>query len=183
MGKLTTRQHIIDTARGLFVERGFTATTIRDIAETAGVSPALVIKLTGPKAQLFKLAAPDIPDDEGPLHHDEPVGYRLVRNVVERRDTDDFDYWATAPFVIQEAPDRELARDEMRGLTMTRIAAAIGDDSVGKVPTRLVNTLLLGLACSLRTIELIPTSVLASEELIETYGAIVQSIIDDQVKG
>ncbi len=54
----TTRDAVLEVARKLFTERGFTSTTIRDIAEGAGVSPALVMKLTGSKAQLFEPRSP-----------------------------------------------------------------------------------------------------------------------------
>ncbi len=40
MSERTTRDTILDAARPLFAERGFNGTTIRDIAEAAGVSPA-----------------------------------------------------------------------------------------------------------------------------------------------
>lgn len=41
--KQATRERVVDAAGGLFRERGFTATTVRDIARTAGVSTGTVM--------------------------------------------------------------------------------------------------------------------------------------------
>lgn len=178
MTEKSTRQLIIDAARSQFMSRGFTGTTIREIAAAAGVSPALVIKLTGSKAQLFRLATPDIAIEDAP-REDELPGYRLVRAIVDRRNAMDFEYWVAAPAAVLESPDRDAARDEMRDLVLREISAAIGDKTTEKLRTRLVITMLMGLAASLRTLQLIPDAVLASEDLTARYGAMVQAVIDD----
>ncbi|MFF0818459.1 TetR family transcriptional regulator [Rhodococcus sp. NPDC003318] len=179
MSERTTRDVILDAARTLFAERGFTLTTIRDVAEAADVSPALVMKLTGSKAELFQAAAPEAPTLEEQAQQSEPAGRRLVRTIVERRDSGDFEYWAIAPFILQEAPDREAAREEMAAGFVPRIARSIGDDSAGQVRSRLVVTLLLGLASGLRTFEILAPEAIDSGSLIDTYGALVQAIIDN----
>lgn len=179
MAERSTRDLIIDAARPLFAVRGFTGTTIRDIAEAAGVSPALVMKLTGSKAELFQAAAPDAPGLPAATDHDEPTGYRLVRTVVERRDSDDYEFWAMAPFLVHEAADPVAAREKLTERVVPRIAATIGDRTPGHVRSRLVVALLLGLAGALRTFEMLPDDVIAGASLIETYGRLVQQIIDD----
>ena len=68
-----TTAAILDAAEGLFSSRGFTAVTVRDIAERAGVSHALVHRYLGSKADVYRAvltrgeagivaAAPDDPD-------------------------------------------------------------------------------------------------------------------------
>lgn len=181
MSESPTRERILDAARVLFAERGFTATTIRHVAEEAGVSPALVIKLTGSKADLFRLTAPEASDLEGlGGRAGEPLGERLVRAIVERRDADDYEYWATVPFLLREAHDPTAAQAEFRETALRRMAHLIGDTSDESERARLVVTLLLGLATSLRTADLMPSTVISSRQLIETYGAIVQSVIDGE---
>lgn len=180
MSERTTRDVIVDAARELFAERGFTLTTIRDVADAAGVSPALVMKLTGSKSELFQAAAPEAPRVAEIDHPSESLGCRMVRALVERRDAGDFEYWAIAPFVLQEAPDREAARAKMTAGFVPRIAAAIGDDSARQVRSRLVVTLMLGLASGLRTFEMVTPDVIDSDNLIATYGALVQNIIDNE---
>lgn len=61
-GNPRTRQEILDGARPLFAERGFTGTSIRAVAASAEVDPALVHHYFGTKEGLFH-AAQDIPID------------------------------------------------------------------------------------------------------------------------
>lgn len=49
-----TRQTIVTAARGLFLERGYGATTMAAIAEAAGVSHETVYATLGPKPVLFR---------------------------------------------------------------------------------------------------------------------------------
>jgi AcrR family transcriptional regulator len=48
-----TRQDILDAARELFAEHGYDRTTIRGVARTAGVDPALIHHYFGTKSDLF----------------------------------------------------------------------------------------------------------------------------------
>lgn len=61
-GSPDTRAAILDAARDLFAERGLAGTTIRAVASSAGVDPALVHHYFGRKDDLF-LAALQIPFD------------------------------------------------------------------------------------------------------------------------
>ncbi|MGX6508756.1 TetR family transcriptional regulator [Rhodococcus sp. SJ-2] len=179
MTERTTRDTILDAARPLFAERGFNGTTIRDIAEAAGVSPTLVMKLTGSKAELFQAAAPESPGLADLDPAEEAPGYRLVRAIVERRNSGDYEFWAMAPYLVQEAPDPETARTKMAERVVPRIAAMIGEQTPDKARARMVVTLLLGLASGLRTFEILTPQAIDSAKLIEAYGALVQQIVDD----
>jgi len=179
----STRDNIIDAARRLFAERGYTSTTIKDVAELAGYSPAMVMKMMGSKAELYKAAAPTLPsvaDDPHFCEHESP-GYRLVRNIVERRDGDESEPWVMMPLLIHEAPDRASAEADARDRYIRGISAKIGDTSADKLPTQMVVAALLGLAGGIRTVGLLPTDAIDSEELIRRYGAVVQAIIDGAV--
>jgi len=72
-GREATTAEVLDAARDLFAERGYDAVTVRDIAERAGVTHALVHQYVGSKAEIFRAvlvrdentilaAAPDDPD-------------------------------------------------------------------------------------------------------------------------
>jgi AcrR family transcriptional regulator len=63
-----TRTAIIDAGTRLFIERGYGATSIDDIAREAGVSRATVFSAVGPKATLLKTAY-----DVALVGDDEPV--------------------------------------------------------------------------------------------------------------
>lgn len=49
-----TERHIVDAATRLFLDRGYTATTLADVAEEAGVGARTVYVRFGSKAGLFK---------------------------------------------------------------------------------------------------------------------------------
>ncbi|MFD5556646.1 TetR/AcrR family transcriptional regulator [Streptomyces sp. NPDC127068] len=60
--KRRTRQHLSDVATGLFLERGFDAVTIAEIAEAADVSVNTVYNYFPAKEDLFLDRAPDLAD-------------------------------------------------------------------------------------------------------------------------
>ncbi|WP_051461431.1 TetR/AcrR family transcriptional regulator [Tomitella biformata] len=171
----TTRQAIIDAATTLFSERGYSATTVRDIAELAGFSPAMVIKTMGSKADLFAIAAPDAPHLDNDLE-DEGIGYRLVRRIVARRDSGESDPWAMATFLIQDSPDPAAARIESRRKYVVFVAEQLGD-AENLRRAEYVVCVLLGLANGLRVFEVLADE--PAESLIARYGAIVQAMIDE----
>jgi len=86
-GPSLTRDSILDAARHLFGERGFDATTIRDIAALADVDPAMVHHHFGSKDKLFTaaLGAPIDPREHieavltGP---DDSMGERLLETML-----------------------------------------------------------------------------------------------------
>jgi AcrR family transcriptional regulator len=63
-GRPDTRQSILDAARRLFAELGYDRTTVRGIADAAGVDSRLVTHYFGSKQRLF-VAAAEPPVDPG----------------------------------------------------------------------------------------------------------------------
>jgi AcrR family transcriptional regulator len=53
-GSTQTREAIADAAREQFAERGYERATMRSIAESAGVDPALIVHFFGTKEALFE---------------------------------------------------------------------------------------------------------------------------------
>jgi AcrR family transcriptional regulator len=86
-GNQDTREAILTAARDAFAERGFDGASIRAIAATAGVDPALVHHYFGNKDQLF-LAAIEAPINPAELLERvaagdrSDVGERLVRTLL-----------------------------------------------------------------------------------------------------
>ena len=86
-GAPDTRAEVLDAARVLFAERGFSRTTIRAVAADAGVDPSLVHHYFGTKDDLF-MAALALPMDPrellGPIVAAGPdgAGERLVRTLL-----------------------------------------------------------------------------------------------------
>ena len=56
---LRTKQHLIDTAKDLFLERGYAATTIDNIADAAGVSRASFYTYFSSKREIMIVAGHD----------------------------------------------------------------------------------------------------------------------------
>jgi AcrR family transcriptional regulator len=87
-GPSTTRAEILDAARELFGTNGFDGTTLRMIAEAAGVDPALVARSYGDKDGLFRAAVawPWDPMEVVPAVARGPkrsAGYRLAGLIVD----------------------------------------------------------------------------------------------------
>ena len=105
------RQAVLDAAGRLFAEHGYATVTIRQIAEAAGVSPALVMKIGGNKASLFgALASLQVE----PLAEDYPresVALELLRRIVARRESKTVEPWIQAVVRVIDAPNPEEARE------------------------------------------------------------------------
>lgn len=170
----SSREAIITAATTLFGERGYSATTVRDIAELAGYSPAMVIKTMGSKADLYAAAAPDMPRLDEP-EHDEPLGHQLVRRIVSRRQTGESDPWAMATFLIQDSPDPDAVRVDTRRKYLAFVDGQIGE-SADPHRAEYVVCVLLGLANGIRGFGVLADE--PAETLIARYGALVQTVID-----
>lgn len=87
-GPSTTRADIVEAARTLFGSNGYEGTTLRMVAETAGVDPALVSRAFGGKAALFRAAVewPWDPAEVIPQLAAGPksrAGYRIIKEVID----------------------------------------------------------------------------------------------------
>lgn len=176
----TTDSHerIVQVARRLFGERGYTAVTIRAVASEAGVSPALVMKVAGSKEGLFALATPTEPT---PLADDLPLaglGEHLVRRMVRRRDEDTAEPWLRALYLLLDAPDPAAVRTEFRERILSRFPHrdAWPPESARHVDE--LACLLVGLAAGLRTFRLFDPRSTDLDAVVAEYGAIVQRVLD-----
>jgi AcrR family transcriptional regulator len=179
MGRTSTRDAVIEAARQLFGERGYTAVTVKDVAVLAGYSPAMVMKVMGSKAKLYAAAAPDVPSADVLLEQDEPIGFALVRRILRRRQSGESEPWSMVALLVQDAPDRDAARGELRERYVKWIAGQIGDESPSRKRSQLVVCVVMGLGAGMRILGLLGPDEMADEELIQQYGALVQGIIDD----
>ncbi|RNG28874.1 TetR/AcrR family transcriptional regulator [Streptomyces botrytidirepellens] len=86
--KRQTRQHISDVATGLFMERGFEAVTIAEIAEAAEVSVNTVYNYFPTKEDLFVDREEEVVDRPSRLVRERAAGQSAARAIVEqlRRD-------------------------------------------------------------------------------------------------
>jgi len=178
MTERDSRATVIDAARRLFGERGYNSVTIREIAAEAGMSPSMVMKVVGSKARLYADAAPMESDPYNPTVPREQRGYELVSRVLQRRDTDAVEPWVRAIYLTQDSPDPEAARQSFRKSFLDRIKPQLGDSLDAQLRGELVVCALVGLACGVRTFRLLSSEENDTEEVMQRYGALVQSLID-----
>jgi AcrR family transcriptional regulator len=82
-GEAVTRKAIIKAARAAFLEKGYAATTIREVARQAEVDPALVYHYFGDKPGLF-VALLKLPVDPRQVKHQSSRGGFSGVTLVER---------------------------------------------------------------------------------------------------
>jgi AcrR family transcriptional regulator len=85
-----TRARLLDSARELFLQHGYRATGLREVAAKAGVDVTLVRRYFGSKQNLFTEAT-DVSGDIQAIQHapDEAVGQHLISRVLQaHRDVD-----------------------------------------------------------------------------------------------
>ncbi|AUZ34175.1 TetR/AcrR family transcriptional regulator [Arthrobacter sp. PGP41] len=86
-GTNASRGHILETARRLFAEHGFEGTSLRQVARSAGVDPAMIHHFFNGKDELFALSV-ELPANPGEVLagvEDSPPGERaelIVRAVL-----------------------------------------------------------------------------------------------------
>lgn len=170
-----THEAVLHAARLLFGERGYAATSIREIAAEAGVSPAMVMKVGGTKRRLHAMATPLEPAPLDPATPLEGMGELMVRRLLDRRADEAAEPWLRALFLLQDAEDPQEARAELRRRLLGRF------DSHDPVAARRVDQfgcLMLGLAAGVRALRLLPEDRTDAEAVVTEYGALVQQVID-----
>lgn len=179
MSEPSTQERIRRSASRLFHELGYSGVTIRGVADDAGVSPALVMKLFGSKAALYAASTPEV---GMPSTEDVPfaeLGNYLVSRVVARIRTGETDPWAQAVFLTWQSPDPDMERRRYFDQVAVHVMRHLPDDPVGRERGYAACCQLVGLALGLRTLGL-PEGTSAEEHdaLITRYGALVQATLD-----
>ena len=116
-----TKATILVAAREQFASSGYQGATIRAIASSAGVDPALVMRYFGNKEALFAAAAdfdlrlPDL----GAMPR-ERVGVALVEHFLDRWDGDE-----TLLALMRASVANEMAADRMRSIFSTQLTPVV----------------------------------------------------------
>ncbi|MFC0003242.1 TetR/AcrR family transcriptional regulator [Micromonospora siamensis] len=180
-GNPDTRDAILAAARTAFAERGFDAASIRAIATTAGVDPALVHHYFRTKEELFR-ATVAIPIDPAELlprvlagGRDE-VGARLVRTFLGVWDSP---VGTAAVALLRSAVSNQWTARLLREFLTTQILRRVLDQldlDPAEAPLRgsLVSTQLAGLAMMRYVIRLEPVASATPDTLVATIGPTLQ---------
>lgn len=179
MTETSTQERIRRSASRLFHELGYSGVTIRGVADDAGVSPALVMKLFGSKAALYAASTPEVgmPSTEN-VPFDE-LGNYLVMRVVARIRTGENDPWAQAVFLTWQSPDPDVERRRFVDQVVTHVLRHLPNDDEGRARAHAVSCLMVGLALGLRTLGLRDDAPQAAQDaFIERYCGLVQATLE-----
>lgn len=119
-GADATRARLVAAAQKAFSERGFERTTVREIAEAAGVNPALINRYFGGKEQLFAEAVSidlRLPDLSAVAR--DGLGRALVAHFFQRWEED------LLQVLIRTAATHEAAAARMREILADQVEVMV----------------------------------------------------------
>jgi AcrR family transcriptional regulator len=188
-GRQDTKEAILAAARDAFAEKGFDGASIRYIATSAGVDPALVHHYFGTKDQLF-LAAMQIPIDPGKIIPQlaaagiDGLGERLIRTFLGIWDSP---VGAAGVALLRSAVRNELAAKLLREFITTQVMRRVLshlDLDPAEVPTRasLIGSQILGLAMMRYVIKLEPLAGAAPDAVAAAIGPTIQRYLSEPLK-
>lgn len=128
-----TRAALLDAARQVFAEQGFSGATVRGIAARAGVDAAMVNHWFGGKQGLFTATIelpfdPIVLVDEALRGDREDVGERIIRNFARMWDTYDGRFATIMHSVSSQEQAARMMREFFSASVFGRITSALGVD-------------------------------------------------------
>jgi AcrR family transcriptional regulator len=189
-GNQDTRQSILEAARDQFAEKGYDKASIRAIAATADVDPALVHHYFGTKEKLF-LATMNSPINPGELIPQalqgprEQAGERLVRMALSVWDSP---AGTAAVAVFRSALSNEWTARLLREFVVTQIlrraiSELVTDPAEGPTRSSLVATQIAGLMVTRYVLKIEPIASADPELLVAAIGPNVQRFLSDPLPG
>jgi AcrR family transcriptional regulator len=174
-----SKRRILETARALFREHGYSGTTVRAVAAEAGVDPAMVFYFFGTKQGLFGATvemSADVPPAIDAIFTGglDGIGERIVRTLLENLDRSD-----RTPLVIltRSAPTHDRSQALLREYIEREIAdrmAAMLDTPDAALRVGMVNVQILGLAVARYIVRLDSVAEASVDELAARFGPVVQ---------
>jgi AcrR family transcriptional regulator len=172
-----TRAAILAAARVRFAADGYERATIRAIAETAGIDPAMVMRYYGSKEKLFATAA-DF-DLRLPAPASLPAtgfGTALARHFVDRWEGDE-----TLMALLRAAVTNDSAAARMRDIFAGQLAPAVAAlcPYPEEAPTRtgLMASQVLGMALCRYVLRLPPVAAMSRDEVVAWIGPTIERYV------
>ena len=183
-GNQDTRTAILAAARKAFAERGYDKASIRQIATSAGVDPALVHHYFGSKEQLFleMMELPVNPNDFLPQVLGggvDAVGERLVRTFLTVWDSP---VGTTAAALMRSAVSHDwsarMLREFITAQILRRVVNSLDlDPKEGPLRASLIASQMLGLAMARYIVKVEPLASTPREELVAAIAPTIQGYL------
>ncbi len=190
-GNPDTREAILSAAREAFAERGYDAASIRQIATSAGVDPALVHHYFGTKEQLF-LEAVQMPIDPREIiplvaaPGVDGIGERLIRTFLSVWDSP---RGATAAALLRSAVTNEWTAKLLREFVVTQILRRgikelklDMNTSEGALRASLVASQLVGLGTVRYILKVEPLASASTDQVVAAIGPTIQRYINGDIR-
>lgn len=169
-----TRANILAAARELFGTVGYARTTIRAVAQHAGIDPAMVIRYFGSKQKLFSVAAEfdlRLPDLSGAPR--DQVGAMLAAHIVDRWEADD-----ALVILLRTAVTDDNVAERMRSIFASQLVPIVesltGDRDQAARRASLAASQALGIALCRNVLKFSPLTALTRGEIIDWVGPTLQ---------
>lgn len=185
-GSPGSRDLILAAARTEFEQRGYDATTVRAIAASAKVDPAMIHHYFGTKEKLF-LAALEIPFAPtavassiagGPR---ESLGERAVKTFLSI--WEDRDARGPLLLLLRSAMTNEAAAALLRQFVtrtvLSRIVVAFGDKPQAELRAEAMVSHLIGMAIIRYVVKVEPLASVSDAEVVALIGPVLQHYLDD----
>ena len=183
---------ILEAARARFAEHGYQGATIRAIAATAGVDPALVHHFYGSKERLFAAAMelPVIPSEAitAALASREPgssLGTHMVRSALALWENEGVHDSLEA--MLRSALTSEQAAATLRDFMTEAILRPLASVAEGTNPDRtsfrasLIATQMLGLAVGRYVLRFGPVAEASPDELAAAIGPVIDRYLTGEI--
>lgn len=182
-GEPVSRDTVLRAAKRQFAINGYDKTTLRAIADDAGVDPSMVLYLFGSKAELFRESMKLVlPSDllTGVLaEKDDDLGYRVLRaylSIWEQPDSA-----ASMASIVQSATSNSDANEAFRGFLhdylMTAVSSAMGGGDEARLRAMLAATNLVGTAMLRYIMRVPPLSSLGVDDVVRLLGPVVHRFL------
>jgi AcrR family transcriptional regulator len=186
-GTSDTRERILESARNLFARNGIDKTSIRAIANDAGVDPALVHHYYGTKTKLFG-AVIDIPIDPldviGPLREVpiERLGYVLPSILLSLWDSEMGKGLIAMLRSILAGGEVSLLRSFLQEVITAEVGPRVDDPpGSGRIRVQFVASQLVGVVMARYILELDPFKSLPVDQIAETIGPTLQRYLTGEL--
>ena len=175
-----TETAILDAARALFAETGFERATIRAVAASAGVDPALVMQYFGSKEGLFAAAAKWSDEHQTLLSAPrEQVPSAALHDMIQKFEGSG-DREATVALMrncLTHPEAARIMRDDVMCDRATSVAKAIGGDDA-ELRASLIGACMIGLGIARYVLELPGLSTAAREDVVRLMEPALRALVD-----